>query len=328
VLTSAPSVWPHDVEVLAIDLDVRERSNAAAQVAIETATRRLHMPGTRIFVKIDSTLRGPIRGLVSGALNGSSRSVAIVAPAFPEQGRLLVGGHLFVDGQLGPSLVDVLGSVDSAVATNDLDRLIPSQARYLIVDADSISALRGVAEAAQRHPEWLLVGSAGLARRLAQPSQPPLLELACDGPLLVVAGSPTAVTGEQLRRLKGLRDVVVLGTPPTDERDAGEAAEALADAAIAWAQGHSPRAVILTGGTTARAACHRLDASGLRIRGELEPGIPCGSFHDGLWQGMLVVTKAGGFGTPDTLLDVARALGVSSSSRQRSAISHQPYLSQ
>jgi hypothetical protein len=32
----------------------------------------------------------------------------------------------------------------------------------------------------------------------------------------------------------------------------------------------------------------------------------------GKWHGIKVVTKAGGFGTPDTLLDVVHALGVSS----------------
>jgi len=48
------------------------------------------------------------------------------------------------------------------------------------------------------------------------------------------------------------------------------------------------------------------------LRGEIEPGIPVGTLEDGVWHGVTVVTKAGGFGTPDTLLDVVRALGVSS----------------
>ena len=54
----------------------------------------MQRPSTRLFVKIDSTLRGPIEALVAGALEGSGRDVAVVAPAFPEQGRLLVGGRL------------------------------------------------------------------------------------------------------------------------------------------------------------------------------------------------------------------------------------------
>jgi uncharacterized protein YgbK (DUF1537 family) len=130
--------------------------------------------------------------------------------------------------------------------------------------------------------------------------------------VLVVAGSPTSVTRAQLRSLHGLDDVVVLATPEADRRDAGEAAAALADRALHWARSHHPRAVVLTGGATARAVGHRIGATSLRILGELEPGIPVGSFADGLWQGVPVVTKAGGFGTPETLLDVVRVLGVSS----------------
>jgi uncharacterized protein YgbK (DUF1537 family) len=50
----------------------------------------------------------------------------------------------------------------------------------------------------------------------------------------------------------------------------------------------------------------------LHLRGEIEPGIPVGTLEDGAWHGITVVTKAGGFGAPETLLDVLRALGVSS----------------
>jgi uncharacterized protein YgbK (DUF1537 family) len=70
--------------------------------------------------------------------------------------------------------------------------------------------------------------------------------------------------------------------------------------------------LVLTGGATARFVCERLGAHGVRLEGELQPGVPYGTLHGGLWHGVQVVTKAGGFGTPDTLLDVVRALGVSS----------------
>ena len=80
----------------------------------------------------------------------------------------------------------------------------------------------------------------------------------------------------------------------------------------AWARDHTPRAVLLTGGATAREVSHRLGATSLRLLGELQPGVPVGTLEDGLWHGITVVTKAGGFGTPETLLDVVRGLGVSS----------------
>ena len=42
--------------------------------------------------------------------------------------------------------------------------------------------------------------------------------------------------------------------------------------------------------------------------GELAPGVPFGHLVGGQWDTVSVVTKAGGFGTPTTLLDVVRAL--------------------
>ena len=95
-------------------------------------------------------------------------------------------------------------------------------------------------------------------------------------------------------------------------RDDGQAAAALAHEVAEWARQHTPRAVVLTGGATARAVIHCQGATSLRILGEIEPGIPVGQLEDGIWHGMPVVTKAGGFGNPDTLLDVVHALGVSS----------------
>jgi uncharacterized protein YgbK (DUF1537 family) len=304
VVTRVPDGWPTDTQVLSVDLDVRERSDADAADAMAQAIARLgaHLVADvelRVFVKIDSTLRGPLAGLVAGALGASGRSIAIVAPAFPEQGRHIRNGYLVVNGQTGPSLFELLGHLDVTV-----------------VDAEDTVTLAGLARASQAHPEWLLVGSAGLARQLAPPHAPARPRVDETGPLLIVAGSPTPVTRVQIDHVPALDDVVVLATPPTDTRDAGEAAAGLATSVEAWAREHTPRAIVLTGGATAREVSHRLGASSLRLRGELQPGIPVGTLEDGRWHGVTVVTKAGGFGTPRTLLDVVDALGVSSSERR------------
>jgi uncharacterized protein YgbK (DUF1537 family) len=272
-----------------------------------------HLRGAeRVFVKIDSTLRGPLIGLIAGALDAFARECAVVAPAFPEQGRRLRHGRLYVHGQPGASLSDVLGAADaSVVIASALPLAGATAARCVIVDAENSAELRHVADSARAHPEWLLVGSAGLARQLAPPHQRASVA-AARGDVLVVAGSPTAVTRQQLPRLDGLRNVTLLTTPNTEARDAGEAAAALAERVVMWSNRHTPAAMVLTGGATARAVCHRLGATSLRLLGELEPGVPIGQLQDGAWHGVTVVTKAGGFGTPDTLLDVVRALGVSS----------------
>jgi uncharacterized protein YgbK (DUF1537 family) len=283
-----------------VDLDVRDRSDAEASNAIAQAIRRVNAADADpdIFVKIDSTLRGPVAGLVDGALGASGRALAVVAPAFPDQGRLVRDGRLVVNGTVGVGLVDLLGGL-----------------HVKIVDAEDNATLADVARSASRHPEWLLVGSAGLARQLAPPPAPPRLAARGSGPILVVAGSPTPVTRAQLEQLPPIDEVLVMATPPTDTRDDGAAAALLAVNVDAWAHEQVPRAVVLTGGATAREVSHRLGATSLRLRGEIEPGIPIGTLEDGRWHGVTVVTKAGGFGSPWTLLDVVHALGVSSPDR-------------
>ncbi len=69
----------------------------------------------------------------------------------------------------------------------------------------------------------------------------------------------------------------------------------------------TPGALILTGGDTARAVCVALGVHGLDIQREAAPGIPI-SLGDGRGDGLPVVTKAGGFGDVDTLVEVVNVL--------------------
>jgi uncharacterized protein YgbK (DUF1537 family) len=313
-----------DADVVAIDLDLRERADGEAQATTHAVARRL--PAGRVFLKIDSTLRGPIAGLIAGALSGTQKELAMIAPAFPEHGRLLHEGCLLIEGRRGPSLHEILGMQRAALlganfarSSRQVEQAVEHAtmrgARHVVVDTDAPDCLKGLAEAWRTHPEWLLVGSAGLARQVAGvPSIAAATPIAMrDGPLLIVAGSPAAATRAQLERLSQCEaNVVIMSTPPTTERDAGEAAHSVADAVATWSQTHRPGAVVLVGGATARAVCERFNAHGVRLVGELSPGIPCGSLIGGFWDGMPVVTKAGGFGSPNTLLDVAYALGVRS----------------
>jgi uncharacterized protein YgbK (DUF1537 family) len=355
VLSAAEASRPRwdadDVDVLAVDLDLRECLDAPAQRTTETVARHLCATSgklsaaARVFLKIDSTLRGPIAGLVAGALTGSGKDVAVIAPAFPEQGRLLHEGTVVVDGQRGASLMSLLGMpgtalvgakfADSAAVERAVAHARMRGAQRVVVDADSAVCLQHVAAAWRRHPDWLLVGSGGLARQVAGPVlAAPTIELTpAAGPVLVIAGSPTAMTAAQIDRLRDLGSIttlsttmsaptpacpapadglLVLCTSPASERDAGESASAIADTVAEWSRSIRPAAVVLAGGATARRVCARLGAVGVRLSGELSPGIPIGHLVGGRWDQVLVVTKAGGFGNPATLLDVVRSVGVSS----------------
>jgi D-threonate/D-erythronate kinase len=370
VLLAAPERWPtahghapaahgqHEaVDVLSIDLDLREGSEADAQRAARVAAQRVGRagPDARLFLKIDSTLRGPIAGLVAGALRGSGKTVAVLAPAFPEQGRLLHAGTVVVDGKPGPSLMHVLGpratpatvmnalgppatpgtvllGVEVASSEASLEAAIETAlqhgARHVVVDADAPACLATIAHAWSRHAEWLLVGSGGLARHLAPNQTTPDLNLvAPPGIVLVIAGSPASMTRAQLEQLPphatvsvvetgtptaamptSHQGLLVLRTPPASQRDAGESARAVADTVLAWSKQVRPAAVVLAGGATARLVCERLGAFGVALSSELAPGVPIGRLIGGEWDTVMVVTKAGGFGTPTTLRDAVRAL--------------------
>ncbi len=68
--------------------------------------------------------------------------------------------------------------------------------------------------------------------------------------------------------------------------------------------GHRFAGLILVGGDTSIRMMGALGAKGIRLDGEVLPGIPVGRIIGGKHEGMRVVTKAGGFGGPYALVKV------------------------
>ena len=64
--------------------------------------------------------------------------------------------------------------------------------------------------------------------------------------------------------------------------------------------------MFLTGGETARALLNAAGAAGIRLRGEVEAGVPLGTAEG--WQDLPVITKAGAFGNAGTLVRCRAAL--------------------
>jgi len=159
--------------------------------------------------------------------------------------------------------------------------------------------------------------------------------------VLLICGSLNPVNKAQLEQLgqRGLATVITLWdedthSPPRTENRLKPALEALArkrSAALCLrleqrirSRGHlqrlqqalqsatarlldsaAPGATILVGGDTALKVYEQCGAKGIRILGDVEPGIPWGRWIGGRMDGLPLVTKAGGFGNPDTLCDIA-----------------------
>ena len=66
--------------------------------------------------------------------------------------------------------------------------------------------------------------------------------------------------------------------------------------------------LILSGGDIARAACEALGVTGVRATMELQPGIAVGETIGSTREGLRIITKAGGFGNEDAIVEAVRCL--------------------
>jgi uncharacterized protein YgbK (DUF1537 family) len=242
----------------------------------------------------------------------------LLAASFPSVGSLPVG-------DLG----------DPAAVRRALDGTI-----CVVADAARDEDLETLVRAVPDPSEVLWVGSAGLAFALGNVYPGPHAGTTPAPPapvrrVLLMVGSLSGVARGQLRSLSegyGCRAVPVGGSDTVGEaleiareallegacaavhssgdRDpsgaAGSVVEALAEVAAGLSERGLFEALVLTGGETAVGVGQRLGAVGILLEGEVEPGIPVGTLIGP--NPYPVVTKAGAFGEPDTLVKVVEKL--------------------
>ena len=269
---AAPAGSSAKADVLAVDVDSRALGPVDA-AARHVAAQRAHVsPQTRLYKKIDSTLRGqPAAELAAqlAALAQAGRApFAIVAPAFPAAGRVTLGGRVVVNGDpleetplwardhtyANASLPDILASngVSAEVATLAevragvgalASRMRAARARgaaALVCDCIALSDLDAVAEASLQLDDVVWVGSAGLAVALARltaaanagPAPAPTRA----GAALVVVGSAADASRMQARALVESGRVIHLVVSP-QTLQSGPTSALWRDAAAALAQG-------------------------------------------------------------------------------------------
>ena len=114
--------------------------------------------------------------------------------------------------------------------------------------------------------------------------------------------TPDHTVQQATAHLAGGRDVVLV-TAGLEESPHGDlnVAGRLGQLAVALLARGQVGGLVLTGGDTALAACLAMGSRALWLQGETEPGIAVSRLLDGRWPGLLVITKAGGFGTDQSL---------------------------
>ena len=204
----------------------------------------------------------------------------------------------------------------------------------VVADAERDSDLEALVRTVPDPDRVLWAGSAGLAYAIGSVYPGPHAGEAGERrapvrPILVVVGSLSGVAREQVRRLvEEYGDVSVeagggdadaeardalSGGPcavvhSSEKRDAsGEAVlGSLAEVVGRMSEERRFAGLVLTGGATAVGVARRLGATGIELEGEVEAGVPVGTLIGP--RPYPVVTKAGGFGGPDTLVGAVQAL--------------------
>jgi len=191
-----------------------------------------------LYKKIDSTLRGNIGVEIEAILRKTNLPICFLAPSYPEQGRVLVGGIMMV-GEKPLALTEAARDAASPVQESHICKLLANQTslsigtidltrvasgkealrrvvkreqragrRIIIFDAVSRQDLATIADVAlSMETVPLLAGSAGLAGEVARILAPGKVKI---GPerqrtfrhVLIIGGSASAVTHAQLQRLQ------------------------------------------------------------------------------------------------------------------------------
>jgi len=303
-----------------VDLGSRSVDRAAARsraVAIDAVASRLTAH------KIDSTLRGNWAHEVTARCQNSGRRLLVVA-AWPEMGRTCVDGIVHVHGSPHDRLdrhIPGITVVDPSTLVEWLDGDGPTAA----VDVADAESLERTAAVISGHPAFdqgrlLLAAPAApiaavLGRALAlsagslDPGGHPSPgsrrpEGVLTGATLVVSGSATDVSAAQLAAVVRDRpDVEVFAPRPKPGPLHASVAREVVRRARARIAGGGVGAVVVVGGSTAALL---LGDEPRLVHGMALAGLPWSTpVASG---GPVVISKAGGFGTENTLVEAVDVL--------------------
>lgn len=297
--------------VLSVNLGTREMPSDQARARAAAATRAMQMatgPQTFWIKKIDSRLKGPIAAEISGMSEVLHPKRVLLCPAIPELGRYVLQGRLRGYGVAQDLPVaetvapDLPCDVPDASTDADLDRLAAA-----IVPATLTAAARGLASA--------------MARRLC-PGRQPAPARVPRGAIGFVVGSRDPVTMAQVAQLPVNGQPRLVAAPDGEVpqianpgpfliqatqgvgADGSVVSARLADGATRYVS--DLKTLLLTGGETAAAVLDAFGIQLLRVEGEVLPGLPLCRAVD-LPDFPALITKSGGFGPPDTLLQLWQA---------------------
>ena len=309
VTTEIAVAGPPDVPVLVIDTETRHLPAEDAGTVVRDAVKSaLRFAPWLVYKKTDSTLRGNIAAEFRALLEIMPHRSLVFAPSYPEMGRTVKGGRLFVGGLPVHESAFAADPLDP-VGESDISVLLRGVPAVVLDGESSADVLAAASRITAVDPPPLAAGPAALAGALAQciPWLPrgeirlwPRLPrcLVVNGSLHPASIAQVAFARTQRCFQGGWRyfddDPETAGL-----RRAGQIGERVRRLLEA-----SPvDALIVFGGDTAFGLHRALGGQLFEAWGEVLPGVPLSRCGNRFW-----ITKAGGFGAPDVLCDIRRIL--------------------
>jgi uncharacterized protein YgbK (DUF1537 family) len=238
------------VEALALDTETRAVPPARAYRRVREVAEALRDTDPHhVYKKMDSTLRGNLGVEIEAVMDAFDFRVAVVAPAFPTLGRTTRGGVHFLGGvpvhetdigrdpkapvreshlvqllqrdtrrQVDLVDVDVIARGPDAIRA-EMERLLARGVSVVVCDSEEDAHLQSIAQSMADQSGALWVGSAGLAEHVADAlslsgTRTSSIAPHLSGPILVVGGSTSETTRQQIHALKQRRGVVVVEIDP------------------------------------------------------------------------------------------------------------------
>jgi D-threonate/D-erythronate kinase len=302
VVTTGP-MQAFDDPVIVIDTETRHVRPGEAESIVES--RAAGWPSL-VYKKADSTLRGNI-GPELRALQRLYGGPLAYVPAYPEMGRTVVDGSVYVDGI---PLADTWFARDPLNPVRDgrVRTLVDPECACVVFDGqDHNDVIRAAQTILASGAFRIVAGPAALAGALAASlGVPAAIAWPVVRSCLVVSGSRHEVSHRQIQSALENRTISMdddapwqlfhISIPPG--ADPIEVGKETGRRVLRLLSERDFDGLLVFGGDTAYGILDSFGLPPLRPIGEILPGVPVSSIEG---RREVLITKAGGFGTPDVV---------------------------
>ncbi len=313
---TAPSMPPQNLQDAAgafvVDTETRHAEPAEAARRVYEYARAAHLGGfSHVYKKTDSTLRGNIGAELAALVEAFDGAPLLYVPAYPQMGRTVKGGSLFVDG-VRVGATSFAGDPFNPVTESHIPTLLKLQCRLptssgpvadalnsnlggiAICDGETDADVASAARTFAHSPTFrLAAGPAAFATHFArlvdlprgQPTPLPGI-----GNALIVNGSLHSASRQQVEYAlqQGFKSIGRHSTPAAPIEGTWtilEVGSGTGGATLDFAQGvaryvcrilshHPIDALVIFGGDTAYAIVAALGSPTLHLIGEVVEGVP------------------------------------------------------